>query len=305
MVDIASNDGYLLQFYRQLGVPILGVEPALNVAQVAQGRGIPTVAEFFGDTLADQLVQEGRRADVVHANNVLAHVADLNGFVRGMALLLKDTGVAAIEVPYVRDLVDGAAFDTVYHEHLCYFSLTALETLFRRHGLVVQDVERLPIHGGSLRLFVGRSTRQTAAVQDILRDERVRGLDQVEYYQALSARAAIVRDRLRDLLHELQRREARIAAYGAAAKGATLLNYCSLGPETIEYVVDRSEHKQGRFMPGTRLPIRAPEHLLDTPPEYLLILAWNLADEIMRQQAAYRAQGGRFILPVPDVRVVE
>jgi len=305
VVELASNDGYLLQFYRDLGVPILGVEPALNVAKVAEARGIPTVAEFFGDALAARLVRESRRADVIHANNVLAHVADLNGFVRGVALLLKETGVAAIEVPYVRDLVEGAAFDTIYHEHLCYFSLTALEALFGRHGLAIQDVERIPIHGGSLRLFVGRAANRSESLRAMLLDERERGLDRLDYYLGLAEKAAAVKQRLRDLLHDLKGRGARIAAYGAAAKGATLLNYCALGAETIEYVVDRSEHKQGRSMPGVGLPIRSPDVLLDDPPDYVLILPWNLADEIVRQQAAYRAQGGRFILPVPDPRVVE
>lgn len=305
VIEIASNDGYLLQFYQRLGVPILGIEPALNIAPVAEARGIPTLAEFFDDALAVRLVGEGRRADVLHANNVLAHVPDQNGFVRGIARVLKESGVAVIEVPYVRDLVEGAAFDTIYHEHLCYYSVTALRTLFRRHGLEIQDVERIPIHGGSLRLFVGHDDRKTSAVEKILQEERKLEMDQVSFYLSLATRANTVRNRLRDLLGDLQRSGARIAAYAAAAKGATLLNYCALGAEAIEYVVDRSEHKQGRYMPGVHLPIRAPEYLLESRPDYLLILAWNLADEIIRQQATYRARGGRFILPVPEVRVVE
>lgn len=305
VVDIASNDGYLLQFYRDLAVPILGIEPALNVARVAEERGIPTIAEFFGDEFAARLVKEGRRADVIHANNVLAHVPDLNGFVRGIKLLLKPAGVAVIEVPYVRDMVEGAAFDTIYHEHHCYFSLTALDRLFRRHGLTVQDVERIPIHGGSLRLFVGRAARSYETVTDMIQDEAERGMEAHGYYKALAAKADDIRRQLRELLHGLKARGARIAAYGAAAKGATLLNYCALGRETIEYVVDRSEHKQGRYMPGVRLPIAPVDRMQESPPDYLLILAWNLADEIIRQQAAYREQGGRFILSVPDVRVVE
>jgi SAM-dependent methyltransferase len=312
VVDIASNDGYLLQFYQHLGVPVLGIEPARNVARVATERGIPTIEEFFGTDLAATLIAQGRRADVIHANNVLAHVPDLNGVVRAMATLLRDDGVAVIETPYVRDLVERAEFDTIYHEHLCYYSLTTLDALFRRHGLVIQDVEHLAIHGGSLRLFAGHAGRAgqpspapSRAVRALLDDEHERGLDRVDYYQHLAARAATIKQGLRDLLVDLTGRGHRIAAYGAAAKGATLLNYCGLGPDVIEYVVDRSSHKQGLYMPGVRLPIGPPALLAERPPDYLLILAWNLADEIMRQQAAFRAAGGRFILPIPEVRIIE
>lgn len=304
VVEIASNDGYLLQFYQRLGVPVLGIEPARNVARVASGRGIPTIEEFFGADLAAQLLAQGRRADVIHVNNVLAHVPDLNGVVRGMATLLRDDGVAVIETPYVRDLVERAEFDTIYHEHLCYYSLTALDALFRRHGLVLRDVEQLAIHGGSLRLFVGRAGQPSRAVAALLDEEHRLGLDRRDYYQNLAARAATVKQSLRDLILDLSGRGRRIAAYGAAAKGATLLNYCGLGSDVIEYVVDRSSHKQGRYMPGVRLPIRAPTLLTERRPDYVLILAWNLADEIMRQQAAYRAAGGRFILPIPFVRTI-
>jgi SAM-dependent methyltransferase len=305
VVEIASNDGYLLQFYQRLGVPVLGIEPARNVARVARERGVPTIEEFFGDDLAADLVAQGRRADVIHVNNVLAHVPDLNGVVQGMALLLRDDGVVVIETPYVRDLVERSEFDTIYHEHLCYYSLTALDALFRRHDLVIQDVEHLAIHGGSLRLFVGKSAQVSEAVTALLDEERALGLDRLGYYQDLAARAVTVKQRLRDLLAELTGRGQRVAAYGAAAKGATLLNYCGLGPDIVEYVVDRSSHKQGLYMPGVRLPIRPTTLLVEDPPAYLLILAWNLADEIMRQQAAYRAGGGHFILPIPDVRIVE
>jgi SAM-dependent methyltransferase len=304
VVEIASNDGYLLQFYQRLGVPVLGIEPARNIARVARERGIPMIEEFFGDDLAAHLLAQGRRADVIHANNVLAHVPDLNGMARGMAALLHDDGVVVIETPYVRDLVERAEFDTIYHEHLCYYSLTALDALFRRHGLVIQHVEHLAIHGGSLRLFAGRASHVSEAVSTLLDEERALGLDRLEYYQDLAARAATVKQRLCGLLTELTGRGQRVAAYGAAAKGATLLNYCGLGPGVIEYVVDRSIHKQGLYMPGVRLPIGPPTLLMERLPDYLLILAWNLADEIMRQQAAYRAAGGRFILPIPDVRIV-
>ena len=305
VVEIASNDGYLLQFYQQLGVPVLGIEPARNVARVAAERGIPTIAEFFGVDLAATLLADGRRADVIHANNVLAHVPDLNGVVRAMADLLRDDGVAVIETPYVRDLVERAEFDTIYHEHLCYYSLTALDTLFRRHGLVIHDVEHLPIHGGSLRVCAGRTSQPSPAVTALLGEERSRGLDRLEFYQGLAEKAATIRRCLRDLLGHLAGRGHRIAAYGAAAKGATLLNYCRLGPDVIEYVVDRNKHKHGLYMPGARLPIGPPTLLTERPPDYVVILAWNLADEIVRQQAAYRAAGGRFIVPIPHVRTIE
>lgn len=305
VVDIASNDGYLLQFYQRLGVSVLGIEPARNVARVASSRGIPTIEEFFGAGVAASLIAQGRRADVLHANNVLAHVPDLNGFVRAMAALLRDDGVVVIETPYVRDLVERAEFDTIYHEHLCYYSLTALDALFRRHDLVIHDVEHLTIHGGSLRLFAGRAGQRSRAVAELLEDEHRQGLDGHEYYQTLAHRAATIKQELRNLLGDLTARGQRIAAYGAAAKGATLLNYCELGTNVIEYVVDRSSHKQGLFMPGVRVPIGPPALLTERAPDFVLILAWNLADEIMRQQAAYRAAGGRFILPIPDVHIVD
>ncbi len=305
VVEVASNDGYLLQFYQSLKVPVLGIEPARNVARVATGRGVPTIEEFFDADLAASLVAQGRSADVVHMNNVLAHLPDLNGAVRGVASLLRDDGIAVIETPYVRDLVDRAEFDTIYQEHLCYYSLTALDGLFGRHGLVIQDVEHLAIHGGSLRVFAGRTGTSSDAVAALLDEERRLGLDRVDYYQTLAGRAAAVKQRLRDLLLDLTGRGQRIAAYGAAAKGATLLNYCELGTDVIEYVVDRSSHKQGLYMPGVRLPIGPPSLLAERPPDYLLLLAWNLADEIMRQQAVYRAAGGRFIVPIPEVRTIE
>lgn len=305
VVEIASNDGYLLKFYRQAGVPVLGIEPARNIAKVAREQhGIPTIDEFFDKTLAASLVAEGRRADVFHANNVLAHVADLNGVIEGIGLVLKDDGVAVIEVPYVRDLVEHAEFDTIYHEHLCYFSLTALDALVRRHGLMLQDVERLPIHGGSLRLFIGKGTQQSEAVLTLLAEERALGMHEQPYYDRLAAKVEAIKAQLTSLLGELRSRGQRVAAYGAAAKGATLLNYCELGTESLEYVVDRSTYKQGQYMPGVRLPIYAPEKLLETQPDYLLLLAWNFADEIMAQQSEYRARGGKFIVPVPEPRIV-
>jgi SAM-dependent methyltransferase len=306
-VEIASNDGYLLQHYHYKGIPVLGIEPAANIARVARDeRGIPTVCEFFGAQLAAELVADGRAADVVHGNNVLAHVADLNGVVRGIATVLKPRGVAVIEVPYVKDLIDHCEFDTIYHEHLCYFSLTALDRLFRRHGLVIRDVERISIHGGTLRIFASRVEWATPgeAVKNLLAEEAAWGVDREDFYRGFGAKVERLRASLLELLGGLKAQGRRIAAYGASAKGSTLLNFFGIGADTLEFVVDRSTVKQGRYTPGTHLPILAPERVLELRPDYLLLLTWNFADEILPQQQAFRDQGGRFIIPIPECRVV-
>jgi SAM-dependent methyltransferase len=309
VVEVASNDGYLLQYYQQAGVPVLGIEPAANIAGEAVKRGVPTMVEFFGQQLAEQLRAKGQRADVIHAHNVLAHVADLNGFVEGIKILLKDDGVAVIEAPYVKDLIDHCEFDTIYHEHLCYYSLTALDRLFRRHDLFIQDVDRISIHGGSLRVTVGKSPhpalpqRGRENVAQLLAEEAVWGVDRFATYRDFGARVEALKATLTSMLAGFKRRGDRIAAYGAAAKGSTLLNYFGIGLETLDFVVDRSPHKQGRFMPGVHIPIRAPERLLEEMPDEVLLLTWNFADEILEQQKAYRQLGGRFIIPVPEVKV--
>jgi SAM-dependent methyltransferase len=307
VVEAASNDGYLLQYYKALGIPVLGIEPARNVAEVARSeKGIPTRTEFFSALLGRELRNADQCADIFHANNVLAHVADLNGFVCGIRTVLKDDGLAVIEVPYVKDMIDGVEFDTIYHEHLCYFSLTALNILFRRHDLLIQDVERLSIHGGSIRIYavpmLGRHT-SSARVDALLEEESHWGATDPSYYHTFGSQVGSLKTALVTLLETLKCQQKRIAGYGASAKGSTLLNYFGIGSDTLDFVVDRSTIKQGRFTPGTHLPILAPEALLQAMPDYVLLLTWNFADEITRQQTEYRRRGGRFITPIPQLKV--
>jgi len=303
-VELASNDGYLLKNYLEQGIPVLGIDPAEGPAREAEKTGVSTLVDFLTAELAQRLAAEGRRADVVHANNVLAHVADTNGFVRGIGTLLKDDGVAVIEVPYVKDLVDHCEFDTIYHEHLCYFSVTALDKLFRRHGLFLNAVRRLPIHGGSLRLYLERRERIGDSVRSLLALERKEGVDRLDYYRDFASRVEGVKTGLLSLLRGLRAEGRTIAAYGAAAKGATLINSIGIGRDLVDFVVDRNTFKQGRYMPGQYLPIFGPKRLLEERPDYVLLLAWNFADEIRAQQTAYAEAGGKFIVPVPEPRVL-
>jgi hypothetical protein len=285
---------------------VLGIDPAANIAKVAEQNGVPTLAEFFTRELGEKLAADGITPAVVHANNVLAHVPDLNGFVAGIAALLHSGGVAVIEVPYVKDLIDDCEFDTIYHEHLCYFSLTAIERLFASHDLSVERVERIPIHGGTIRVYARRSAwaQPDWTVQQLIAEEHRWDVCRPDAYLAFADAVFAMRDSLTSLLHELRRDGKRIAAYGAAAKGSTLLNTFGIGAETLDFVADASPHKQGQHMPGNAVPIKPPSALLDDAPDYVLLLAWNFADEILAQQSDYIARGGRFVVPVPEPTVL-
>jgi SAM-dependent methyltransferase len=307
VVEIASNDGYLLRHFQERGVPVLGIEPAANVAEAARALGIPTEVRFFGRETARDLAARGFAADLLLGNNVLAHVPDLNDFVAGLALLLKPAGVLTMEFPHLARLVEGNQFDTIYHEHFSYFSLVAVERVFAAHGLELFDVEELPTHGGSLRVYAqhqGGAGRPIAArVGALAARERAQGVETPAYYEAFGEQVRETKRKLLEFLIEAKRAGKRVVGYGAPAKGNTLLVYCGVRGDFVDYTVDRSPHKQGRFLPGSRLPIHAPEKIAETRPDYVLILPWNLRQEIAEQMAGIRAWGGRFVVAIPEVEV--
>ena len=308
VVEVGSNDGYLLQYFKQKGVPVLGVEPAENVARVAREAGIESVVSFFGLSVARDLETQGCQADLLVANNVLAHVPDLNGFVAGMKVLLKPRGVITVEFPHLSRLIQGNQFDTIYHEHVCYFSLISVEQVFEKHGLTVFDVEEVATHGGSLRIFVrhhrDESKTVTPRVAGIKRRESQAELDRLEGYAHFSECVMETKRRLLEILIGVKQLGKTIVGYGAAAKAATLLNYCGIRTDFIDYVVDRNPHKQGLFLPGTHIPILSPDIIPETQPDYVLILPWNLKEEICRSMAVIRQWGGQFIVPIPVAEVI-
>lgn len=307
VVEIASNDGYLLQYFVEKGVPVLGIEPASNVAEVAMKRGIPSLVKFFGTRTALEMKEEGRQADLLIGNNVLAHVPNLNDFVAGIKMALKPEGLVTMEFPHLVRLMEDGLFDTIYHEHFSYFSFSTVEQVFAKHGLVLFDVEEVPTHGGSLRIF-GRHAAHGALpiglrVTELRQREKDLHLDRLETYLSFSGRVTQVKRNLLRFLIDAKDAGKTIVAYGAPAKGNTLLNYCGIRTDFIDYTMDRSPHKQGQCLPGSHIPILSPDAVKGTKPDYLLILAWNLKDEIMEQMRCIREWGGRFVIPLPDVTV--
>jgi len=307
VIEIASNDGYLLRYFQARGINVLGIEPAKNVAEAARKAEIPTLVEFFGADLANRLVNEGKKADLLIGNNVLAHVPGLNDFVSGMKTVLAPSGIITMEFPHLMRLIDENQFDTIYHEHFSYFSLITVEKVFASHGLVLFDVKELPTHGGSLRIFARNaedaSRPVNARVMELMAREHAYGLKDLDYYRTSGSR---VKEKKRDILEfliRLKREGKSIAGYGAPAKGNTLLNYCGIRTDFIEYTVDRNPHKQGCFLPGSQIPILSPEKVRETRPDYLLILPWNLKDEIMGQMGHIREWGGKFAVLIPEVEV--
>lgn len=307
VLEVASNDGYLLQFFVQRGIPVLGVEPAANVAKVAETKGVPTLVKFFGRETANELITVGHRPDLILGNNVLAQVPDLNDFVGGIKILLAEDGVVTIEFPHLMRTIDGNQFDQVYHEHFSYFSLYSVERVFEAHGLPLFDVEELPTHGGSIRIYARHAEDASKPSTDRLLALRAReagaGVNTLAYYAGFESRVRETKRKLLAFLIEAKNAGRRVVGYGAPGKGNTLLNYCGIRTDFLDFTVDRSPHKHGKFLPGTHIPIFAPDKLWEVRPDYVLILPWNLKTEIMEQLAGIREWGGKFVVPIPEVTI--
>ena len=307
VIEVASNDGYLLQYVTQRGIPCLGIEPTAGTASAARLKGIETLEEFFGVGLAQNLVNQGKQADLMAANNVLAHVPDINDFVSGFALLLKPQGVATVEFPHLMQLIEHKQFDTIYHEHFSYLSFSTVDQIFGTNGLSVFDVEELDTHGGSLRVFAQRTETGkhpvSEKVMDLLDREAAAGMNRTDYYQGFQEQANMVKNDFLAFLLEAKRQGKAVAAYGAAAKGNTLLNYAGIRPDLLPYVVDKNPNKQGKYLPGTRIPIVTEAHFRNNHPDYVVILPWNLKTEVMEQLAYIRDWGGVFVTAVPELKI--
>ncbi len=308
VVELASNDGYLLQYLKERGIPTLGIDPSHTVAEAAEAKGIETIVDFFGTRLADTLAQDGKHADLILGNNVLAHVPDVNDFVGGITRLLKPGGVVTMEFPHVVRLVEGLQFDTIYHEHFSYFSLHTAERIFSAQGLTIFDVEEIPTHGGSLRIYARHAANDALpiidAVAQLKEREVAKGFDRPEGFDGFEDKVRQVKRDLLRFLISVREEGKSIVGYGAAAKGNTLLNYCGVGVDLLDYVVDRNPMKQGRFLPGVRIPVKAPEAIAQDRPDYVLILPWNIKEEVMEQLAFIREWGGQFVVPIPSLQVL-
>ena len=307
--EIASNDGYLLQYFVEKGIPVCGIEPAANIAKVAIQKGIPTIVKFFGEKTAGEVVAQGRKADLLLGNNVLAHVPNINDFVEGMKILLAPEGVITMEFPHLLRLMKENQFDTIYHEHFSYLSFTTVEKIFAGHGLMVFDVEQIPTHGGSLRIYAchGETTDRPMSIRthELKKEEMSFGIKRLVTYSTFTETVKETKRKLLSLLIDLKSKEKTIVGYGAPGKGNTLLNYCGIYADFIDYTVDRSHYKQGKFLPGTRIPIFFPEKIRQTQPDYVLILPWNIKDEIVEQNLFIRDWGGKFIVPIPEPGIIE
>jgi SAM-dependent methyltransferase len=307
VVEIASNDGYLLQYFVEKQIPVLGIEPAANIAQVAQTKGVPTQVEFFGQVCAQKLASAGKQADLIAANNVLAHVPDINDFVAGLKILLKPQGVITVEFPHLMRLMAENQFDTIYHEHFSYLSFMVVERIFSAHGLTLFDVDELPTHGGSLRIYARHQADDSKPISDRVLELRTReeaaGLTQIEAYTNFAEQVQETKRKLLEFLIQAKRERKTVVGYGAPGKGNTLLNYCGIRTDFLDYTVDRNPYKQGKFLPGTHIPIHHPDKILETKPDYVLILPWNLRQEVMEQISYIRNWGGKFLVPIPEVKV--
>jgi SAM-dependent methyltransferase len=308
VIELASNDGYLLQFFKKKEIPVKGIEPAANVAKIAQEKGIETIVEFFGEKLAKKLSSEGTKADLIIGNNVLAHVPNINNFVKGISILLKTNGVVNIEFPHLLQIIQHNQFDTIYHEHFSYLSLSTVKKIFEFHNLIIFDVEEIPTHGGSLRIYAKHMTNKNFKIQhsvnNLLEKEKDFGLMNLSFYLEFTKKVELIKKKLIEFFNNTKQNGKKIVCYGAAAKGNTLLNFCKINKDSIEYVVDNNPHKQGLYLPGSHIPIKNPEEIIKTKPDFILILPWNIKEEIMKDTSFIRDWGGKFVIPIPKVVIL-